>query len=266
MLMLGTMSLPAFAEKSAAPYALVFSYDFKEHFLPGGKAIEVNDITRGLSIQGEYDYNAFDDVRVSDESLLRVTRDDHDDWYVEPLAEFTDREEITVTLSGKEYTISVTTAKAVTSDSIYWERDQTYYLLDDVTISKRITVEGTVHLMLRKDRTLTAPEGIFVPEFCKLVIEGSGTLKANATEYNAAIGSNSGAQGGVVEIRGGTVIATSDTLAAGIGGADGSNSGFQAIEVYGGHVEAQGGEAPLAWATDTKTLGPQPQFASRAAM
>lgn len=51
LLMLGTMSLPAFAENSAAPYALVFSYDFEEHLLPGGKAIEVNTITRGLSIQ-----------------------------------------------------------------------------------------------------------------------------------------------------------------------------------------------------------------------
>ena len=242
LLVLGTLSLPAFAETSPAPYALVFSYDFKQHFLPGGKAIDVFDIMQGFPIELNYGNWEFDDVSVSDESLLRVSKDDHNVWYVEPLAEFTDREWIKVTLFGKEYTIYVTTAKAVTSDSIYWERDQTYYLLDDVTINRRITVEGTVHLMLRKDRTLTAPKGIFVPEFCKLVIEGSGTLKANATEYNAAIGSNSGAQGGVVEIRGGTVIATGDTLAAGIGGADGSNSGFQAIEVYGGHVEAQGGE------------------------
>ena len=241
LLVLGTLSLPAFAETSPAPYALVFSYDFKQHFLPGGKAIDVFDIMQGFPIELNYGNWEFDDVSVSDESLLRVSKDDHNVWYVEPLAEFSDKEWITVKLFGKEYTIYVTTAKAVTSDSISWERDQTYYLLDNVTINERITVEGTVHLMLGEGCTLTAPEGIFVPG--KLVIEGSGTLKANATENNAAIGANSGSPGGVVEIRGGYVIARGDTHAAGIGGAKGSDSGIDAINIYGGTVEAYGGDA-----------------------
>ena len=68
---------------------------------------------------------------------------------------------------------------------------------------------------------------------------GTGTLSATVEEYAAGIGGNDEQPGGVITINGGAVTATGSEGGAGIGGGDGQSGGT--ITVNSGAVTANGG-------------------------
>lgn len=131
-----------------------------------------------------------------------------------------------------------------------------YVVNSEVTIASRITVNGTVNLILADDCTLTAQKGIYVGSGNSLTIYGqsgnTGKLVANAqyaTNY-AGIGGNDeeDAPHGNITINGGDIEATGGSYAAGIGSGC-NNASYsstnttpnQTITINGGKVTATGG-------------------------
>ena len=144
------------------------------------------------------------------------------------------------------YAGEYTNVSSITNDTM---SDGWYVLDGSRTFENRITVSGSVRLILTDGMTLTAEKGIRVPEGATLRIYGqtndSGKLIATANGYNAAIGSNDEDDGdedaaGTIIIYGGTIEATGDSDAAGIGG--GNEAGGGNVTVYGGTVTATGGD------------------------
>ena len=120
----------------------------------------------------------------------------------------------------------------------------TFYVGANTTVSDRITVNGTVSLILGDGAKLTASKGINVPSGATLNVfcqsGGSGALTANAEANNAAIGANyEQSMSGTVCIYGGVITATGGACAAAIGGCNGGSNG--AVYIYGGTVTANGG-------------------------
>ena len=122
-----------------------------------------------------------------------------------------------------------------------------YVVSGNVEISDRITVSGTVNLILLDGCTLEAKKGIELTKGNTLNIyaqsEGAnaGKLKAIATneEKCAGIGGGEYKPCGTVTIYGGTVEARGGVHGAGIGG--GFNGDGGTVTIYGGTVEARGG-------------------------
>ncbi|MBR0510926.1 MAG: InlB B-repeat-containing protein [Clostridia bacterium] len=151
-----------------------------------------------------------------------------------------------VTEQLRYYTGEYTNLSSITNDAM----SGGWYVLDgSLTFENRITVSGSVRLILTDGMVLTAEEGIRVPEGATLSIYGqandSGKLIAGADGNNAAIGSNDEDDGdengaGTIIIYGGTIEATGDSDAAGIGGGNEAHGGF--VTVYGGTVTATGGD------------------------
>ena len=132
-----------------------------------------------------------------------------------------------------------------------------YAVTSDVTIGRRITVSGTVNLILCDAYTLTASAGITVqdadhnpdtesPNALNIYGQsaGTGTLTIPInTSYNhagnhAGIGSEYHGSGGNITINGGTVTANGGNGSAGIGGGCEGNGGN--ITINGGTVNATG--------------------------
>ncbi|MGN0573848.1 MAG: beta strand repeat-containing protein, partial [Acutalibacteraceae bacterium] len=135
-----------------------------------------------------------------------------------------------------------------------------YLVNSDVTIFDRITVSGTVHLILADGYTLTAKQGIQVQDTNALTIygqaSGTGTLTATGGYGGAGIGGGgsmqgNGGSGGSVTINGGTVIATGGMYAAGIGGGAGGIDVGRYTGGSGANVTINGGTVI---ATSTKTF------------
>ena len=133
----------------------------------------------------------------------------------------------------------------VTSATRSWS-DGWYVVYDDVDISDRITVSGTVNLILCNGATLTASKGIAVGSSATFNVYAQsddvatmGALVADATsEWNCAgIGGGNYTNFGIIVIYGGKITATGNN--AGIGGGYGSNSG--SITINGGIVSATAG-------------------------
>ena len=131
----------------------------------------------------------------------------------------------------------------------------TWYLVKDagVTASNRLTVNGTVNMILADGASLSVPKGITVHSGNTLNIYGQagGTGSLNATVYsdnNAAIGTennyNTGNKTlGTITIHGGNITATNSTSwSAGIGGGVGGGGG--SIAIYGGTVNATASSIP----------------------
>lgn len=123
--------------------------------------------------------------------------------------------------------------------------DFVYVVTNDATVNNHIEVVGDSKLILNEGTTLTAKNGICVPDGCSLTIEGKGTLVSESPNDNqAGIG---GALGfsiykhGDIIINGGHIIAKGGKYAAGIGGGANSVKGGKII-INGGVVEATGGE------------------------
>ena len=143
----------------------------------------------------------------------------------------------------KYYTVVTDTTSAWTTG---W-----YVVTGNTAISDRIEVTGNVSLILTDGATLTASAGIHVPETASLDIcgqsGGTGELKANAGEGNAAIGGDGGEKEttGTISICSGTVEATGGSSGgAGIGGGANCYNGTNTrgtVAIYGGTITATGG-------------------------
>ena len=147
------------------------------------------------------------------------------------------------TLTAPAYTVvtaSTTTMGAANTET--W-----YVVNENVTVSERIEVLGTVNLILCDGKTLTASKGLNVPngKTIKIYGQSGGTGKVVATINNkydygkAGIGGNSYQSSGNVIIHGGSVTAKGNA-GAGIGGGQGGGGGT--VTIYGGNVSATGGE------------------------
>ena len=136
-------------------------------------------------------------------------------------------------------------ATTVTSSATSWN-DGWYVVYDDVTITDRISVSGTVNLILCNGATLTASKGIGVGSDATFNIYAQsddkatmGALIATATTgNNAGIGGGNYSNFGTININGGKITATGNN--AGIGGGYGSTSGN--ITINGGIVNATAGD------------------------
>ena len=122
-----------------------------------------------------------------------------------------------------------------------------------ITLPKRISISGTVNLILRDGAKLSATNGILVAGNNTFVIwqqsEGTGELVATGAKFHAAIGGNGYTNAdntvGTIIINGGKITATGGYMASGIG--SGSGYGHQqrtsggTITINGGIVTAKGG-------------------------
>ncbi len=174
-------------------------------------------------------------------------------------------------LNGK--TLMPYIPEELTSSHTIWENGKTYVLNSDVTISERITVYGSVKLVLGAGFTLMAPKGIELTNGNKLTIDGRGTLNIyNCDTNKSGIGAYSAGtliiKGGILNVKGGqygaglggdahdyssgditindgVVNATGGEGAAGIGGGyndwSGNYGGCGTITINGGQVTATGG-------------------------
>lgn len=135
------------------------------------------------------------------------------------------------------------------SDTTAWG-DGNWYVVpaNGVTISDRISVTGTVNLILTDGNTLTASKGITVADGNTLNIyaqsEGdtAGSLLINSVDnYHAGIGGvYENKNAGTVNIHGGKITTKGGGNGAGIGGFWAGNGGN--ITIYGGTVDAEGGK------------------------
>lgn len=123
------------------------------------------------------------------------------------------------------------TTEAITLSSGDWTIEDT-----TVTVTKRITVSGTVNLLLPDGKTLNASSGITVSEGNTLVIDkfdsestGTGTLNATGEYNSAGIGGGKNQAGGNITIKGGTVTANGGYGGAGIGGGKEGSGGIITI-------------------------------------
>ncbi|MBQ6195616.1 MAG: hypothetical protein IJK43_14560, partial [Prevotella sp.] len=123
-----------------------------------------------------------------------------------------------------------------------------YVVNDDVTIADRISVDGTVNLILGNGATLTASKGITVGSSATFNIYAQtndeatmGALVADATNdkpnWYAGIGGVENADAGTITINGGQINATG-WCAAGIGSGGGTSTAGT-ITINGGIVTAQ---------------------------
>jgi len=135
------------------------------------------------------------------------------------------------------------------SDTKKWENGKMYSLNEDVTISGRVNVNGTVFLILVDGYTLTCPEGISIPEGNCLMIfapgEGSGKLVAKGKWAQPGIGCTfhdeyEKYKMGTLIIYGGDIEAEGGETAAGIGGSRNGSGGT--VRIFGGKIKATGGD------------------------
>ena len=160
----------------------------------------------------------------------------------------------------KQMTNAVCTAyTVVTADMAAFDAGKTYVVMDDVSVSSCITVEGTVanptRLILCDGTKLTASAGVKVTVsgattnalvICGQTL-GTGALEATGGLRTAGIGGLSNdtpgesGTGGTVTINGGTVTATGGICAAGIGGGWGGHGGT--VTINSGTVTAKGGNS-----------------------
>ena len=166
--------------------------------------------------------------------------------------------------SGTSQTVDATVLEAATTN---WTNGSWYIVpAGDLTISGRITVNGTVNLILRDGATLTASAGITTTNATLNIYAqsgGTGALTATGSNGSSSTGGSAGiggvgggdysdgGSGGIVNIYGGIVTATGGTAGsnagggAGIGGGGGGFSGSGGaggtVSIFGGTVTATGG-------------------------
>ena len=132
---------------------------------------------------------------------------------------------------------SRSTYTTVTSSTTSWSNGW-YVVNSNVTVSSRISVTGTVYLILCDGCKLTAKAGITVTGNNHLVIygqdAGTGALQATGSNGYSGIGGGQSQAGGNLTIHGGDVKAHCNSWASGIGGGYGKAGGTTTI--YGGTV------------------------------
>lgn len=132
-------------------------------------------------------------------------------------------------------------------------KGESWYVAEGtVTVSDRITVTGTVNLILKDNCVFTAAKGINVASGNALTIYGQGTINgatgqliAEGAPNQAGIGGGNGKSAGSITINGGKVRATGGKATrvrekdgAGIGGGGDGSGGT--ITINGGEVTARG--------------------------
>lgn len=171
-----------------------------------------------------------------------------------------------VTATCNSYT-SLTSSSNISS--LGTEDQQSWYVLKGDNSSRfRIEVKGDVHLILSNNCTLTAQEGIHVPDGSSLTIyaqsENENEMGALVAEpgddyltyrYCAVIGGNGTDTAGSITINGGNITATGKSASNAYGAAigtgcyskSGSTDSTMAITINGGIVtaEATGGGAAI---------------------
>lgn len=145
--------------------------------------------------------------------------------------------------SGTQQTCSTYTT--MTSSTTSWS-DGWYVVSNSTTINNRISVSGTVNLILCNNATLTASKGITIGSSATFNVYaqtedeatmGALTATAEVNSNNSAIGGVYQTNFGTININGGKITATTNyNCGAPIGGAYGSNSGN--ITINGGIVSA----------------------------
>ena len=144
-----------------------------------------------------------------------------------------------------------TTYTTVESSSTSWNSGW-FVVNSNTTISDRITVSGTVNLILTNNATLTASKGITVGSDATLNIYAQtddeatmGALVASGAndnqQYNAGIGGVDNTAAGTITINGGKINATGK-MGAGIGSGGQSGATVGTITINGGIVTAQDGD------------------------
>ena len=132
---------------------------------------------------------------------------------------------------------SQSTYTTVTGSTTSWSNGW-YVVNSNVTVSNRISVTGTVYLILCDGYKLTASAGITVTGNNHLVIygqdAGTGALQAKGSNGYSGIGGGQSQAGGKLTIHGGNVNASCSSWASGIGGGYGKAGGTTTI--YGGTV------------------------------
>ena len=147
--------------------------------------------------------------------------------------------------NGSEVVTETKTADCQDYNSGITNLDGWYYVNGYYEVSQRLNVTGTANIIIQDGSTLSAKDGIHVPEGTTLNVYNApggenGTLECVAdTNYLAAIGGNEDEACGTVNIYSGTVTAKADVDAAGIGGGDDGFGGH--INIYGGKINATGG-------------------------
>ena len=151
------------------------------------------------------------------------------------------------TKSFEEKSCNAYSAVSSNTTSMTGSPEESWYVVNgEVTVSGRISVTGTVNLILMNGCKLTASEGIEVNEGNTIRIyrqtrnEGTtttpGELVATGVDSVAGIGGGGAGTGGDIEINGGTITATGGRLGAGIGGGAAGDGGN--IRINGGTVTA----------------------------
>lgn len=118
---------------------------------------------------------------------------------------------------------------------------ETWYVVNkSVRITERITVNGTVNLILGDGCRLIAEKGVTVLNGNILKIygqeNGTGKLTATGVDNCAGIGGTAGNDTGNIYIYGGHINAAGGSYAAGIGG--GGGQGGNIINIYNGVINA----------------------------
>ncbi len=122
---------------------------------------------------------------------------------------------------GKNQTLSKGSYTLISNQE---ELTSGWYVVDqDMTLSSRVNINGTVHLVLTDGHTLTASKGIRLTEGNELDIYGqtlgTGTLTSvSGGEWQSGIGGNAHETGGKLVVNGGDVTATGNYHGSGIGG------------------------------------------------
>ncbi len=134
----------------------------------------------------------------------------------------------------------------ITTDTDKLEDGKYYVVKSSMVSDRRISVNGTAHLILCNGTDLTVKQGIDVSSGSTLYIyaqstdkDKMGTLVAYGQNNNAGIGGTNDKSGGHIIIVGGKITAEGGDRAAGIGG--GNEGAGGRIEIFGGEVTATGG-------------------------
>ena len=158
-------------------------------------------------------------------------------------------------INSKSASFYVCEGVLMTSATTLMENN-TYSVVEDMTVNRRIDVSGDVKLVIWEGKELTAQKGIEVNGNNKLTIEGEGTLTATSSDYNATIGNSFEHNGGTIIINNGIINASNtgsydNCYYPAIGG----YSGFCDVTINGGQVTASSIGGYLSGSTGTLTLG-----------
>ena len=156
---------------------------------------------------------------------------------------YADKEAVTLTGNLDLYAQWAIDLATTTKYQTDWneKNGKLYSFSDNITIKGRITVTGSVTLVLPEGKKLISKKGITVVGANSLTIDGTGTLVVNdADYYDAGIGGCIDQTAGTTIINGGEIRVYGGKSGSGIGGGYGGAGGT--IIINGGEVDATGGE------------------------